>query len=254
MKNLSKVSLVVLSVFVFGVASASDDPWAKLVEDYKSGKLSSWQVVKKDSSAAQSQNVVKGTLSKGKEKAEEVFASAKGTAEDVKNKVKDAVSDSDEKKGGLFGFFRGNKANEASSSKTDNVEDDVKNLGEKAEDEVKNTSNEVEDNVKEISDDVEENIDEAAGDVDDAESEVEDEADEVVNGENKSKPGFFKRLFGNRSEEEDTLADSSESEYDDSESEIDDDDAETEHDASESNEEDAASHLLDEDEVNEAEE
>ncbi len=262
MKTISRVSLAVLSFVAFdvnagGLRDAINANKAKgtLVSVYEFQSVKQVLGGEKRDTSAKFRNVVKKTLNKGKEKAEEVFDGAKDATEDVKNKVKEAVSDSDEKKSGLFGLFKGkraeDKADESSSSGIDDVEDEVKGLGKKAEKEVKNASGKMEDNVKKVSDGVKYSVDEAASDVEDFESDVEDDAEEIENGEKESRPGFFSRLFGNRSGEDDTLADSSESEYDDSESEIDDDDdAETEHDASEVNEEGDAKHLLDEDEVN----
>jgi len=187
MKNLSKDSLIALSIFAFGVASASDDPWAKLVEDYKSGKLSSWQIVDKDSSATQSKSTLKKTLNKGKGKVEEIFSNSD--------------EDKSKKKGGLFGLFGGKKSEnneEASTSGTSDIKSDVKNLGKKAEGEVKRASDNVKNFVNDAKDDVEDFVDES-----------DEYYSDIDESEEESKPGFFSRLFGIKSGEDDTLTESS---------------------------------------------
>lgn len=225
MKNLSKVSLVVLSVLVFDAATAAEkNALDSLVALYKSGKLSHWKPVKKEASKAQSKESkvldgAKEALNKGKEKAKKVFENAKDAvkdaATDAKNKVREAFSDSDEKesekKDGLLSTKKSeNKADEASTSGTSDIEDNVKDLGKKAESEVKEASDKVEDNVKKASDDVKDFADEAEDGSDEYYSDSEDEED----AEEKSKPGFFSRLFGKKSGEDDTLAESSGSDDD----------------------------------------
>lgn len=261
MKNLSKVSLVVLSVLVFDAATAAEkNALDSLVALYKSGKLSHWKPVKKEASKAQSKESkvldgAKEALNKGKEKAKEVFENAKDAvkdaATDAKNKVKEAFSDSDEKesekKDGLLSTKKSeNKADEASTSGASDVEDNVKDLGKKAESEVKEASDKVEDNVKKASDDVKDFAEEAKEDAEDFADEAEDGSDEYYSdsedeedAEEKSKPGFFSRLFGKKSGEDDTLAESSGS----------DDDSDLGSELSETEAEEVQ-HLLNDEEVN----
>lgn len=219
MKSLFKVSLMTLSFLMFGSSFASDQDKAfEMLRAWKAaGKLV--RVESNKSSSTQSENTVKKALNKGKEKAKEVFENAKDAvkdaATDAKNKVKEAFSDSDEKesekKDGLLSTKKSeNKADEASTSGTSDIEDNVKDLGKKAESEVKEASDKVEDNVKKASDDVKDFADEAEDGSDEYYSDSEDEED----AEEKSKPGFFSRLFGKKSGEDDTLAESSGSDDD----------------------------------------
>ena len=258
MKNLSKVSLAVLSIFVFdSVTAAGQNGLDMLVASYKSGNLNNVKVVIENASvqSKKDENTVKKALNKGKEKAKEVFENAKDAvkdaATDAKNKVKEAFSDSDEKesekKDGLLSTKKSeNKADGASTSGTSDVEDNVKDLGKKAESKVKEASDKVEDNVKKASDDVKDFAEEAKEDAEDFADEAEDGSDEYYSdsedeedAEEKSKPGFFSRLFGKKSGEDDTLAESSGS----------DDDSDLGSELSETEAEEVQ-HLLDDEEVN----
>ena len=143
MKNLSVVSLSVLSVLVFDAVTAAErNGLDMLVASYKSGNLNNVKVLIGDASvqSEKDKDVTKKALNRGKEKAEEMFDSVKGTAKNAKNEINRAIFD------------------DTSSSGTDDVENRVKNLGKKSKKEVKNTSNKVEDNVKEVSDNVKEDI------------------------------------------------------------------------------------------------